>query len=67
MPEEDAWRINPGHVRTGYSPARVEALLKGAGFDVLNMETWIGCRETLAHRVYKRLEHPAPLRGSRCR
>ena len=31
VPDEEAWRVNPGHVRTGYSPARMEALLKGAG------------------------------------
>jgi SAM-dependent methyltransferase len=62
VPDEDAWQINPGHVRTGYSPEAMRELLEGAGFEVRLLETWIGRWGTLAHDVYARLEHPAPLR-----
>lgn len=60
--DEDAWQINPGHVRQGYSPREVRELLSGAGFAVVEVETWIGRWGTLAHGVYDRLAHPMPLR-----
>jgi SAM-dependent methyltransferase len=61
--DEDAWQINPGHVRMGYSPEGMRALLTQAGFRVLDVQTWVGRWGTLAHSVYSRLEHPAPLRA----
>jgi trans-aconitate methyltransferase len=60
--DEDAWQINSGHVRMGYSPERMGELLAGAGLDVLDVQVWLGRWGTLAHEVYTRLEHPAPLR-----
>jgi SAM-dependent methyltransferase len=63
VPDEDAWQINAGHVRTGYSPERMRALLTDAGFRVLDVQTWVGRWGTLAHSVYSRLEHPTPLRA----
>ena len=61
--DEDAWQINAGHVRMGYSPERMGELLSGAGFTVLSVETWLGRWGTLAHEVYARLEKPTPLRA----
>lgn len=60
--DEDAWQINAGHVRQGYSPEGMRRLLTQAGFDVVEVQTWIGRAGTLAHSVYDRLEHPMPLR-----
>ena len=61
--DEDAWQINPGHVRMGYSPEGMRSLLEGAGFEVRTVDTWVGRWGTLAHDVYHRLESPAPLRA----
>lgn len=61
--DEDAWQINPGHVRMGYSPERMHALLEGAGFEVRDVQTWVGRWGTLAHEVYHRLESPTVLRA----
>ena len=61
--DEDAWQVNPGHVRSGYSPDGLRSLLTEAGFQVLGVETWVGRWGTLAHSVYERLEHPVPLRA----
>jgi glycosyltransferase involved in cell wall biosynthesis len=60
--DEDAWRINLGHVRQGYSPERLRGLLEGAGLEVRLVETWLGRWGVLAHSVYARLERPTPLR-----
>jgi SAM-dependent methyltransferase len=62
VPDEEAWRINPGHVRQGYSPERMRTLLETAGFEVLEQDTWLRRYGVVAHEVYERLEHPAPLR-----
>lgn len=61
--DEDAWQINSGHVRQGYSPNSLYALVAGAGFDVVDVQTWTRRWGVLAHEVYERLEHPAPLRA----
>lgn len=61
--DEDAWRINPGHVRMGYAPERMRELLEGAGFEVRDVQTWLGRWGTLAHEVYERLESPVALRA----
>jgi hypothetical protein len=60
--DQDAWRINPGHVRMGYSPESLRDLLVGAGLEVREVETWLGKWGSLAHQIYARLEHPLPLR-----
>ena len=61
VPDDEAWRINPGHVRQGYDPNGLRAL-GSAGLSVVQIQLWVGCWGTLAHDVYSRLEHPAPLR-----
>jgi SAM-dependent methyltransferase len=60
--DDEAWRINPGHVRQGYSPEAMRDLLASAGLEVEQIETWIGRWGVLAHQVYRRLEHPFVLR-----
>ena len=60
--DDDAWRINPGHVRQGYSPERLRAVLESSGLRVEDVQTWLGPLGVVAHSVYGRLEHPAPLR-----
>lgn len=62
MPDSEAWKINPGHVRSGYSPESIATLLQSAGLHVADIQTWLGRWGVLAHAVYERLEHPAPLR-----
>jgi hypothetical protein len=57
----DPW-INPDHVRMGYSPQSMGALLTGAGLRVIRTETWLGRWGVFAHAAYLRLERPAPLR-----
>jgi SAM-dependent methyltransferase len=60
--DEDAWQINPGHVRQGYDPQRLRALLLGAGLQVRTVELWLGRWGVLAHAAYARLEQPRALR-----
>jgi SAM-dependent methyltransferase len=62
VPDKEAWRINPGHVRHGYSPDSLDDLLTSAGLRVVQTETWVGRWGVLAHEVYRRLEHPIALR-----
>ena len=51
--DEDAWRINSGHVRMGYSPDRIRQLLEGAGLHVVDVQLWLGKWGVLAHEVYR--------------
>lgn len=60
--DKDAWRINLGHVRMGYSPQGLRELVEGAGFEVLTQDLWVRRQAVRAHSAYTRLEHPAPLR-----
>jgi SAM-dependent methyltransferase len=60
--DEDAWRINPGHVRQGYSPESLRQLLTGGGLTVEDVQVWLGRWGVLAFRAYSALEHPTPLR-----
>jgi 2-polyprenyl-3-methyl-5-hydroxy-6-metoxy-1,4-benzoquinol methylase len=60
--DEEAWRINPGHVRQGYSPESITKLLSEEGLVVKDVQTWFGRWGVLAFAVYSRLEHPIPLR-----
>jgi SAM-dependent methyltransferase len=63
LPDDQAWQINPGHVRQGYSPEGLRELLDGAGLDVQEVEAWTGRWGVLAFDAYARLEHPTVLRG----
>jgi SAM-dependent methyltransferase len=60
--DEDAWRINAGHVRHGYSPGLLRTRVERAGFRVLSCERWTRRYGQLAFRVYEHLERPRPLR-----
>ncbi|MEI2779525.1 MAG: class I SAM-dependent methyltransferase [Tetrasphaera sp.] len=62
VPDEDAWRINPGHVRHGYDPLRLTSLVANAGFEVIDRQLWLRRRSVQAFNFYQRVEHPAPLR-----
>lgn len=62
VPDSEAWRINPGHVRMGYSPESLSALAESVGFEVVRIELWVRRWGTRAHAFYKLLEHPTPLR-----
>lgn len=62
MPDSEAWRINAGHVRQGYSPHGLRDLVEGAGFEVRAVDTWLRRWGVTAHEVYQRLERPAALR-----
>ena len=62
VPDEEAWRINSGHVRQGYRPDGLRLLLTEAGLEVEDTQLWVGRWGTLAHNVYSGLEHPALLR-----
>jgi SAM-dependent methyltransferase len=60
--DEEAAVIHSGHVRSGYSPQAMRALLEGTGLDVRRSEPWMGRWGAKAHAFYSRVEHPAPLR-----
>ena len=60
--DEDAWQINAGHVRQGYSPEALTDLVESAGFVVLDTNTWLRRWGVLAHDTYSRLERFVPLR-----
>jgi SAM-dependent methyltransferase len=60
--DEDAWKINEGHVRQGYTMESLHGLLRAAGLSVDRMDPLIGRWGALAFSTYDRLEHPAPAR-----
>lgn len=62
VPDEDAWRINAGHVRHGYLLEDLRQRVVTAGFEVVETEHWNRHWSTWAHDIYARLERPAVLR-----
>lgn len=62
VPDSEAYRINPGHVRMGYSPERLTTLLDDAGFEVADVQLWLRHWGVVAHEVYARVEPVVPLR-----
>jgi len=62
VPDSEAWRINAGHVRMGYSPAGLSALISSAGFDVLDVQLWLRRWGVIVHETYARAERIVPLR-----
>lgn len=62
VPDSEAWRINAGHVRQGYSPEGLRDLVEGAGFEVRAVDTWLRRWGVRAHEVYQRFERPVALR-----
>ena len=62
VPDDEAYTINSGHVRMGYSPQSLTALLEAAGFDVVDAQLWLRRWGVFAHEVYARIERLVPLR-----
>lgn len=62
VPDEEAWKINPGHVRQGYSPDDMRAKLEQAGFEVKATQMTQSHSVTYAHRLYAKIEKVLPLR-----
>ena len=62
VPDSEAWRINPGHVRSGYTPDELRAVIKRAGFEVLEIQPTQGRPIARAHRLYRRAERFLPAR-----
>jgi 2-polyprenyl-3-methyl-5-hydroxy-6-metoxy-1,4-benzoquinol methylase len=60
--DADAWKINPGHVRQGYTPVEMSARLASVGFEVVAAEMTQGSPITRAHRLYARVQRWLPLR-----
>lgn len=58
-----AGQITAGHVRHGYAPEALRALLEGdGGLRVERLEAWHGRFSDIAHRVFRMMEHPSVLR-----
>lgn len=62
VPDAEAWKINPGHVRQGYAPEELRKKLGQAGFKVEEIRLTQGHPVTYAHRLYARVEKIFPLR-----
>ena len=62
VPDHEAYRINAGHVRMGYSPEGLAALLGDAGFEVVDTQLWLRRWGVTAFAVYGKVEPIVPLR-----
>lgn len=62
VPDGEAWKINPGHVRQGYAPEELRNKLERTGFKVEEIRQTQGHPITYAHRLYARVEKIFPLR-----
>ena len=62
VPDSEAWRVNPGHVRFGYSPTGLRELVEAAGFEVVDVQTWVRAWGVRAFSLYTRVERILPLR-----
>jgi len=62
VPDEEAWRINPGHVRNGYAPEELSHKLEGAGFRIKQIEQTQSRPMAHAHNLYRKGEKVLPLR-----
>jgi len=60
--DEDAWRVNPGHVRNGYMPAELRTVLEAGGLTVDSLVETQGQPIARAHRIYHAVERWLPLR-----
>ena len=61
-PDCDAWKINPGHVRQGYTSSELECLLTEAGLKVERTVETQGRPIAYAHHLYARIESSLLLR-----
>lgn len=62
VPDEEAWKINPGHVRNGYTPDEMFRLLQAAGLSHLDVVPTQGRPIAYANRLARRVERFAPLK-----
>lgn len=62
VPDSEAWRINEGHVRMGYSPERLRSMVESAGCIVADEQVWLRRWGVRAHGFYARVERLMPLR-----
>ena len=62
VPDEEAWRINPGHVRNGYDPDEMRRKLESAGFIVVELKQTQGRPIARIRDLYQRIEHFLPFR-----
>lgn len=62
VPDDEAWKINAGHVRMGYSPESLQSLLEAAGFVTDTPRVWLQRWSVRAHVLYSKIEPLVPLR-----
>lgn len=62
VPDDEAWKINPGHVRNGYAPDEMREKLERAGFEVERIEPTQSRPMQRARLLYARCEKVLPLR-----
>jgi SAM-dependent methyltransferase len=62
VPDDEAWKINAGHVRMGYSPDGLAELLRGAGFETAPPLVWLQRWSVRAFWLYFKVEPVVPLR-----
>lgn len=62
VPDNEAWRINEGHVRMGYSPESLCQILTNAGFEIESVDCWLRRWGVAAFSFYERVERVVPAR-----
>jgi len=62
VPDEEAWRSNPGHVRQGYAPGAMAAKLAGVGFGDVEVLQTQARPIAHAHRIFARFQGFLPMR-----
>ncbi|HEY3999935.1 MAG TPA: methyltransferase domain-containing protein, partial [Candidatus Xenobia bacterium] len=62
VPDEAAWKVNPGHVRAGYTPDELSDVLTRAGYRVDTVQATQGLPIAWAHRLHLWAEKRLPLR-----
>jgi 2-polyprenyl-3-methyl-5-hydroxy-6-metoxy-1,4-benzoquinol methylase len=62
VPDAEAWKVNPGHVRQGYAPGELAAKLTEAGFEVLEINQTQGPPISYAYKLHNRLQRVLLLR-----
>jgi 2-polyprenyl-3-methyl-5-hydroxy-6-metoxy-1,4-benzoquinol methylase len=58
IPDSEAWTINAGHVRTGYSAERLTEMVADTGLEVVETDMWVRRWGTRAFTFYSRVEDP---------
>lgn len=62
VPDNEAYRINPGHVRTGYTPDELRVTLESAGFAGVETRETQGRWVARGHRLHAQAARFGPLR-----